>query len=240
MREIHFSVDDTIEAFLQLPAKKEEGRSIFDVPIFAMAKQIHERFGVGVSFYCMYTNGTNTLKDVSDGWRDEFQENADWLKFGFHAYDKQTNYCDATKEQVLKAFDAIMEELKRITGGGNCITDIIRIHFYAGNSQVVSALVERGVRVFLCADDDRISYGLTEQQNETVLNKGYYISEAPRCIYTRTYLRAERLKNFEQVQEAIEMHKDFPFLTIFTHEVWMSNDNWVTENICAILKAMTQ
>lgn len=236
MRQMHFSVDDTLECLLWLTDNSDKVNSIFDSPVFRFAKEIHDRYGLGVSFYCMFTNGELSLEAVLDKWKNEFQENAEWLKFGFHAYKMNSNYNDASREQITWEFEKVMEQLIRITGGGECITDVIRLHFCSGNSEVRSELVKHGVKVLLCADDDRINYGLSKDENEAVLTQGYYIDVEMNCIYVRTYIRVEEVENME---ETIKSYHHTPFITIFTHEKWMK-DKEAKEMIRGLLDGFTQ
>lgn len=215
MIDIHFSVDDVIGCFWWLTQNKDKVNSIFDSKVFAMAKMIHERYGISVSFYCMYTNGTITLADISDHWQKEFRENSDWLKFGFHCWEPKSNYTAVTKQQVIDEYNMVVKQLIRITGTQENITDMIRLHYFSGNREVVSGLTECGIKVFLCADDERISYGLTADDDNEIRKNGYYVDEEMKCSFVSTDIRIE---NIDSVKCTAELHKDREFVVVFTHE----------------------
>lgn len=123
--EIHFSIDDVIGCFLWIT--KNNCASIFESRIFAFARVLHERFGVKTTCNCMFSNGMSNLRMVSDKWKQQFQENKDWLKISFHCYDYDSNYKYADAPKVRREYIQVLSELERITGGGDTISTDIRL-----------------------------------------------------------------------------------------------------------------
>lgn len=215
MKRIHFSVDDAIGCFWWLTKNKHKISSIFDSQVFATAKTIHERYHISVYFYCMYTNGVITLEDISDKWQKEFQENSDWLKFGFHCYEPMSNYNAVTKQQIINEYKTVVSQLIRITGTKKNITDIIRLHYFSGNKEVISGLTDCGVKVFLCADDERISYGLPIDVNNEIRKNGYFIDDNMECCFVGTNIRIE---NISSIKDITGLYKNKKYIVVFTHE----------------------
>lgn len=117
----HISVDDTISLFKDLTIHENEYTSIFENSTLKYFKSLHDKYGAKVSFYVFYSwddlsKGGFSLRDVTDKFAKEFSENADWLKFGFHAMSAQS-YQTTDIELQKEYYDAVINELLRITGG---------------------------------------------------------------------------------------------------------------------------
>ena len=73
-----FTVDDNIRFLKELT----EGNypSVFDHPYLAMYRRLHETYGVCVQLNLFYECDGFTLSSMTDAYREEFSENAHWLK----------------------------------------------------------------------------------------------------------------------------------------------------------------
>ena len=52
----------------------------------------------------MYERGGYTLEDFTDCYKEEFMKNSDWISYGYHCYTDDSNYNDATYEQIKKEY----------------------------------------------------------------------------------------------------------------------------------------
>lgn len=232
---IHFSVDDCIKAFVELTEGKNTIKSIFETDTFSMAKLIHEHYGLPVSFYCMWTDGTTSLDKCTANYRSEFIANSDWLKFGFHCDTYETNYNDAFAGEAYNDYQKVISEVNRITGGYS-ITDKIRLHYFSGNKEVIRALTKDcGVKTLLSADDDRISYGLDASDNEILKSTGFFHDDETNCDFVRTDIRIENIKDVSDELKKIDGRQE---ATIFTHEKYLSDDVY-RERIMLLLKLVS-
>lgn len=71
---IHFSIDDVFGSLKYLSLNKNKCTSIFDSIFFSALKDIHEKFDVNFSLYCMYERGGYTLEDFTDCYKEEFMK----------------------------------------------------------------------------------------------------------------------------------------------------------------------
>ena len=113
---IHFSVDDTIELFKDIT--NNEYSSVFEQPTLALLKQIHDEYGVKVSLYVYYGDDVEDesafcLERVPDKYREEFDANSDWIRFGFHASDCMSHE-RLDSDEYTTYFKKTYEELTRI------------------------------------------------------------------------------------------------------------------------------
>ena len=224
-RAIHFSVDDFIDAFGWLKANENTAESIFDAPSFQILKGLHERYDLNVSCFCFYRKGEFRLSLVPKKWQEEFQANSGWLRFGFHGFDGHSNYSEVPGEQAVGEFDLVTKELTRITGGGDCITPQLRIHFCSGYETMTAALAARGVKRLFCGDDTRINYGLSSQANGELLREGHYCHPENHLLYSVTHVRLEKMRTAEGEAAARKRIAGAGEgeLVVFTHECYLAD-----------------
>ena len=217
-RQIHFSVDDTFGCFQWLHKNYKTVKGIFDSSTFGLAKKIYEYYGVSTSFYCMYENGEGgSLGDFISEWQEQFQQCGEWMKFGFHCYDGRSNYSTVPLERIEEDYSKVINALTRITGGGICFTDTLRLHFFAGNTTTVKYLRKRGINRLLCADDNRGSYNLSENAEMELKKQGFYQDPDTGMDYQLTDFRVENIDDMKAANRKIhELSGDT--IVVFTHE----------------------
>lgn len=228
----HFSVDDAIWLFLGL--RDWNYGSVFEQPVLSFFRDLHEKYGITVSFYCFMTQDGFDLKSVPDRYREELESNRAWCRFGFHAIDENTRYENVEPGQAAADYAAVMAELRRIAG--EALDAYPRIHCYSASQAALLAMREQGLRGVLCPEmggEDR--YGLTARQRRTVDSRGVYVDAATGLSYLSTDIRVEETSC---VMERITQRQNKGHLEIFTHE-WALEQDHVQEKIvicCDLLK----
>ena len=167
--KIHFSIDDFFTAFAGLTDNREQYSSLFAQPAFAFFKRLHEAYQAVFSCFCFYEDLKSgmTLAHMTDCFMEEFQANADWLRFGFHGLNSEANYgstrfltgsCRTDYLQAGEDYEKTIRELERVTGGIRAIDRVPRIHFYAGTVEVCRAWAgsRAGIRGLLSAEDKEL------------------------------------------------------------------------------------
>ena len=227
---MHFSVDDFINTLLAL--REENYDSIFDQPTFAMLRRVHEECGAVFSCYCFYESDKGNLKEVPDKFAEEFQANADWLRFGFHSYNTNSNY-GSTKfkdgnwidDGITAAghYDMVIAQLIRITGGEKCIDRFPRIHYYAGTVTDCKAWkeAENGIQGLITAEDDRVCYYHDEAQWAELIEKGFCHEEKLGLGFYRTNIRLENMRDMDMLNEALNKMDTTKDYLVFTHEKFL-------------------
>ena len=211
----HISIDDFIIGFKEISQKQV--KSIFDCDSFKILKQLHEVYGTKFSLYCYYSDGDSfDLSNVPSCYANEFQENSDWLKFGFHAYDENSDYDLIGETEAQENYEQFVAEMLRICGNDlNCLTRTVRLSSFKGSEKVINALHNStyGIQVLLTADDDRGSYALSREE-ELKASTGVKIDGV---IYLKTDLRLENSSDvrtdFDDLVEAGDKE-----IIVFTHE----------------------
>lgn len=234
---VQISLDDVKGAFKYLAAHPETG-SIFDTLAFGVLRELHQEYGTEFSLFCMYRSGGFSLEQVSDRWRKEFQDNQDWIHFGFHALDENSNYEKAAAASIAADYRITMEEVRRITGI-NSFEDTIRLHGFSGSREVCRTLKTLGVRCLLTADDERCSYYLNKAENDRVRQEGTYWEEGEEILFCVSLPRLEQSENpvgmmEKQWRKTVEKNsgETGTVIAVFTHE-WQLDRKDIREKLRA-------
>lgn len=181
---LHFSVDDVIVSFKQLT--ETNPISIFEIPLFGYLKKMHENYGVVVSCYCFYTCGDFTLSNATRLYKQEFENNSSWLKFGFHGYTGRENYEEQDLKMSQRQFQEVICNLKEIVGPSS-LDSFARIHTFQASYDFVCFLAQNGdysLKGLLSADDSRISYSLSKCDNAQLKLDGWFQSDGLALLKT--------------------------------------------------------
>lgn len=221
-RLIHLSFDDVNFAFEDITENRY--KSIFSNKLFGFLKSMNEYYGLCCSLYCFYENENRTfnLSKCTGRFADELRQNRDWLKFGFHALNSTAAYDNKTAADITEDYSATVNELFRIAGGRDSLDTMPRLGFAKGNKECVRAIqnCENGISGLLGADDDRIEYYLSDENNRVLLENGYFYDNENNIIF---YMSEKRLEHIEDIDTYLksfiaEKKASGKTLIFFTHE----------------------
>lgn len=230
IKKIHFSIDDFGTALADITVNENNYNSIFENKTFAMFKELHENYGYVFSCYC-YTNGTThnqiDISTVTTKFKKEFEKCSDWLKFGFHGKDNDTQFTGAVglgtfTNLVTKCHNAIKN-----FAGEKSLTTVIRTQNYLCSADKIKKLrSDFGLNGLMTPDGSgRGGYDLTvdeitELDNNNIMYRNMY--------YFKTNIRLEE-EDEETLPEKLELYKDNFILGIFTHEYRLTDSTYVTK-----------
>lgn len=225
---LHFSVDDSNSIFEDLTVNADQYDSAFDQPLLKFVKNLHDKYGIAISFYVYYSwdvaNERFALSNATDQFRDEFAENADWLRFGFHAKDANAYTCISAEEE-LEYYNRTVQELIRITGSEDCIDNFVRLDRYQADSDMIQYLhsADSGLVGLLGADDsNRQSYALTDVEMDQMYTEDW-CEDFSGMYYTPTDIRLEKIDSNDVFYQYLSVVSQQDRIIIFTHE-WVLND----------------
>ena len=228
-KKIHFSIDDFGTALADITINENKYNSIFENKTFAMFKELHEKYGFVFSCYC-YTNGTThnqiDISTVTTKFRKEFEKCSDWLKFGFHGKDNDTQFTGAVglgtfTNLVTKCHNSIKN-----FAGEKSLTTVIRTQNYLCSADKIKKLrSDFGLNGLMTPDGSRGGYDLTDDEiteldNNNIMYRNMY--------YFKTNIRLEE-EDEETLPEKLELYKDNFILGIFTHEYRLTDSNYATK-----------
>ena len=117
-RRCSFYIDDHIFLFTELA--RQRPRRAFDHFYLAALRELHRKYGWKVTLNTFYRNDHEEflLKDMPDLWKDEFEDNADWLRFSLHAYSEFPDrpYTEASRRKFREDYELLRAEVTRFAG----------------------------------------------------------------------------------------------------------------------------
>ncbi len=136
------------------------------------------------------------LGDIPDAYTQDFYDNAQWLKLGYHG-NSSTPFIEETGYQ--EGYD-ITDQALACLGAGR--TNILRLHSWEASPEQKAYLKEKGIKVLLYPDDDRYGYA----QNDTFEQGG--------LVHRRTNVWYEKMEMINE--ESLFIGREY--VTAFTHE----------------------
>lgn len=215
MKEAHISIDDCILNFKMMTEEKDNIDSIFDIPFFQDLRNFHETYHVKFTLYCWEHKSGYNFSRVTDAFQMEFAKNSSWLKVGFHGSAKFDYLKDENGGRTVEEFKDAYLNFKQ--NAIRCFTEeslarCLRLHRYIGCREEVEFLKKEGVNELLTAHDQRISYDLSEAENETVLLGD---SQCFRGIkYSHSDICMDMFEDEREFQKIIKNNR----ITLFAHE----------------------
>lgn len=222
---IHLSFDDVIGVFEEL--KEKDPNSIFELNTFGWLKDLHEKYGTTVSCYVFYEDGDFNLSQVSGKYKDEFVQNSDWLRFGFHTKNASTDYIE---KSIVDDYSSTINELERIVGSES-IDNFIRLHMFQctyEEIQKLTTLKYEPVTGLFTADDNRQSYYLSGDENSYIYSHEYLYDEDLNIWFASTVMRIEYIDNIKTKIDELSTsawNNQRNCLIIFTHEWALDIEN---------------
>lgn len=141
------AVDDVIYSFRDLARRRT--RSLFDCHFLALFRDLHLQFGTRVTFNIFFQTheGDFSLADFPADYREEWKENASWLRLAFHARQEfpADQYEGNRLEVFRRDFEATRAEVLRFAGPETWIPPAV-IHFCRIPDNSLATLAGYGVR----------------------------------------------------------------------------------------------
>ena len=185
---IHISLDDVELSISNLANSRVI--SIWDEPLFAELKRLHNEYGAVFSLYVF----EDTFSKIESKYACDLYDTADWLKFGFHSSTITEKLgSDSTYEEGKEEWNSFVQDVTRVTGTAESIDKIPRLHYYSGSKECLDGMrdSDNGALGFLAADDDRISYYLTTEENEYLQKNDCFYDSQESLVFLKTDMRGD-------------------------------------------------
>ena len=158
-----FVIDDVIWVFRDLTRKRPA--SLFENPFLACLKKAHDLYGLKVQLNIFfktdnyYGNDSFSLADMTDAYKNEWEQNADWLKFGFHSRQEFPDYpyINADYDLVKDDFLEMQTEVYRFATSKNWTSAVLN-HWRPLSKDGCQALYDCGVRLISATTGERYEY----------------------------------------------------------------------------------
>ena len=162
-RTAAFFIDDVIWVLRDI--SRSRPKSLFDHPFLAGLKEAHDKWGLKVQLNLFYRTdffyGMDefTLSGMSDAYRTEWLDNADWMKFGMHSLQEFPDYpfVNSSYEDVRKVCDMIFGEIARFADERMCAKAVVP-HWGPVSKDGCRALADAGMKVVWASNGPRYAY----------------------------------------------------------------------------------
>lgn len=193
-KRYRMSVDDNILFLRDIAQNADTYRSIFDHPYMAFWRVMRRRYGTKVHFNIYYqtVDGSFTLRDMPEKFKNEWRENADWLRLTFHALKDEPPrpYKDASACQIESDFWAVTEEIVRFAGE-ELLSTFTTIHWGEATRDACKALRRHGIIglvgyfIFDNLGNPIVSYYLDRERTKYLQENDYWWDKSEDIIFVR-------------------------------------------------------
>ena len=207
--------------------KENNYDSIFQNTTLNWYKELHDKYGVVISCYCYYENKNFNLSQFPDKYKDEFENNSDWLRFGFHTINGETDYQTG---DIVGDYVKTVQELERIVGEDS-IDNVIRLQRFQGSYEEIKKLTQlsdQPIVGLLTADDNRKNYYLNSVDNSFIYNHDEIYDTDTKLFFFSTDFRTEYVDNIDFKLKELDndcWNNQTGDLVVFSHEWALSMEN---------------
>ena len=140
-----FSIDDNIWFLRDINSNNYS--SIFENPYLGFFKNLHEKYGARFQFNIYYETEGFDLSEMTDRYRDEWRENADWLRLSFHGrYDiGEPPYMNSSYEEAFEDCQSVHREILRFAGE-DTLSYFTTILYCQASPEALRAFYDCGLR----------------------------------------------------------------------------------------------
>ena len=223
MKTFFFTVDDNIRFFQELSNGTQA--SLFEHPYLAMYKRLHEKYGLKVQLNLFYEMPGFDLSQMTDRFRQEWRENAHWLKLSFHSrLENNKPYQFSGYQEVYEDCAAVHQQILRFAGNES-LAKTTTIHYCLTTEEGLRALRDLDVQgllgLFGTESIPRSSYSLPETDCG-VLRQGKIINRYGLDFYSIDFIM--NLYSLEELLCRLHafLHRDH--LRVMIHEQYFYPD----------------
>lgn len=246
--KFRISVDDNILFLADLTRNQDRYTSLFDNPFLKAYKKAHDLYGtkVHINLYYEYMDAEEdratfsaerpyfNLTMMTDKYKQEWKENADWLKLSFHA---RSNYPDKPYEntdyaRIDEDITLVHREILRFAGPDS-LSPVTTLHWGASNETGVRVLRSHGYKGLngyftLSANGEKsVSYCYPIPLVKHIDTRDFWVDNVENVVCSKTdmVLNCYKLEEIEPKLEEIcaDPHKA-GFVELLIHEQYFYED----------------
>ncbi len=229
----HFSVDDVFESLIEVT---DQNIPLFDHPMFALLREMHDLYGTQVDLYLFSQKEVGgVLRTLSDVRviRDEIINSGSWLRFGPHAFSFEVAPHAQSPSEQIEVFNAIYKEIDRFAGK-DMYASYVRLHYYSESYELADYFKEKGVESLFSTDRPAGSYRMSDEVKKQLVDEGSAMYMDAHFI--RTQFRVEFFVDEKQTKEGLRnlftgsLNK-YGYIVLYTHEY-----EFVRTEICDMIR----
>jgi len=215
-KKYRLAIDDIIWSIRELAEKKDEYKSIFDSPFFALFKRLHTDLDTCVHMNIYYTDREGfDLTMMPDCYKEEFIANSNWLKLTFHAYADSPSriYRFAPYSEVYRDYNLVTNEILRFAGSEVMNTSANGLHFGETTVEGARALRACGINclvgyyTFDRNGDPYVSYYLNKEQTLHCADRDFWVDNKEGIIFSKDKMVIDAFK-LEDIRPRLDYLRD--------------------------------
>ena len=216
-------MDDNIRFFQDLT----EGnlQSLFSHPYTAMLEELHKCYGVKSQLNVFYENPSFSLSSMTDKYREEWMQNANWLKLSFHSrLNNFSPYEQSGYQEVYEDCNKVHKEILRFAGDRS-LAKTTTLHYARATVEGIRALQDCGVKGLLglygTAERPRPSYASSIE--DVPLLRAGKITKSGRMSFAGIDIVLDRF-TIEECLLKLQEIKDREIAKVLIHEQYFYQD----------------
>lgn len=199
INKYRLSIDDNIWFLRDISDNAGKYRSVFENPYLNFLKQVHDNYGTKIHLNIFYQTEGFNLSQITDKYRNEWKENAEWLRLSFHALQEFPDkpYIQADYNKVKKDCEMVMEQIRRFAGD-ELIGPVTTLHWGEATVEGCRALRDTGYTVlagyFNLDNTSPVSYYLDIEKRRYLNDRFIWRDNQEGIIFVRMALVIDLLK----------------------------------------------
>jgi hypothetical protein len=203
VNKYRLSLDDNIWFLKDIYSNTGKYKSIFENPYLNFLKQVHDFYGTKIHLNLFYQSEGFNLSQMTDKFKNEWKENAGWLRLSFHSLQEFPDrpYAHAGYNEVKKECKMVMEQIGRFAGE-ELLSPVMSLHWGDTTVECCRALKDEGYKAFAgyfnFDDPDPFSYYLDIEKRRHVNTRFIWRDNTEGIIFSKMALVVNMLKS-EQI-----------------------------------------
>jgi hypothetical protein len=219
------SLDDNIWFLKDISKNADKYKSIFENPYLGLLKQVHDTYGTKIHLNIFYQTDGFNLSQMTDQYKNEWKENAGWLRLSFHALQEFPDkpYIHAGYNEVKRDCEMVLAQIRRFAGE-EVMGPVTTIHWGEANVDGCRALKDLGYKAlvgYFRVDPDPVSYYLDLEKVQHVNNRFIWRDNHKGLIFSKIAIVLDKTQ-LEQIVPNLDnlksnLHKP-AFIDLLIHE----------------------
>ncbi len=187
------SLDDNIWFLKDISVNADRYKSIFENPYLALLKEVHDTYNTKIHLNIYFQTEGFNLSQMTTKFRNEWRENAGWLRLSFHALqnDPDVPYINAGYDQVKTDCDLVKDQIRRFAGE-ELMGPVTTLHWGEATVEGCRALRDSGYTAlagyFLNEPGEgeyAVSYYLNREQRQHVNKRSIWRDNREDIIFSK-------------------------------------------------------
>jgi hypothetical protein len=255
LNKYRLSLDDNILFLKDISENSSSYKSIFENPYMSFLREVHDTYGTKIHINIYYQTEGFNLTQMTDKFRDEWRNNADWLRLSFHALqnDPDKPYITAGYDELKRDCEMVKAQIRRFAGE-ELLGPVTTLHWGEARVEGCRALRDSGYKAlagYFEFEDGQpvVSYYLDADKTGHIRRRGIWCDNSEGIIFKKIHMVINLFKHEEIIPFLDKLKKDphnSGFIDLMIHEQYfypsyvayqpdfrekvMTAVKWVTDN----------